>query len=103
VAVARGAGVEKQRLGGARLRGLAIRDVVQRGRVLAERDDVLVRRLRIVLPRRREEEQVQLELALGTSIWGEEGVAHGAVTDRGDAVGLVERRDLVRRLVHAQA
>ena len=55
------AGVDQQRP--RRLRALFVADVVEGGGVLAQRDDVLVRRLGIVLAGGAEEGEVQLELA----------------------------------------
>src|SRR5207302_9724497 len=62
VAVATRAGIDEQRRV-ARDARLAVCDVVQHRGVRAERDDVLVRRRRIVLLRRLEVREVKLELA----------------------------------------
>ena len=77
-------------------RGVAsVAHVMEHGAVAAERDDVLVRRLRIVLARGAEEREMQLELGVRAAL---ERPADRLVTERGDAVRLGEARDLVRRL-----
>ena len=69
------------------------------GRVLAERDDVLVRRLPVVLPRGLEEKQVQIQLG---RVARAEGVPQGLVSELRSRVGLGDACDLVRRLRGAQ-
>ena len=72
---------------------------MQGGRVLAERDDVLVGRLRVVLPGGSEEGEVQLQLA---PIGALEQPPQLLVAGRGAAVGLGEAGYLVWRLGHPQ-
>ena len=58
--------------------------------VASERDDVLVRRLLIVLTRGTEEREMQLELRVRAAL---ERAAHRIVSERGDAIGLGETRE----------
>src|SRR5262249_1649573 len=98
VALALGAGVDQQRaVAGDALAG--VRDVVQRGGVASDRDDALVGRPQIVLLRRRQVREVDLELRrrAGLEQLGRLLVAAGAAPAR-----LREALDLVGRLPGAQ-
>src|SRR5262249_55989221 len=68
-------------------------------RRFTERDDVLVRCLGIVLRGRLQEQEMELQLR---ALAGEEGVAHGGVTARSDAVRFAKTGDLEGRLEDAQ-
>jgi hypothetical protein len=93
----RRARVDQQRL--RRARPFLVAHVVEGRRVLAERDDVLVGRLGVVLPRRPEEGEVQLELA-GARV--AEETPELLVPGGGATIRLRQAGDLIGGLAHAQ-
>src|SRR2546428_156156 len=92
-----GAGVDEQRL--RRQRALRVAHVVQRRGVLSQRDDVLVRRLGVVLASGAEEGEMQLELA---PVGALEQPPQLLVPERRPPVRLREALHFVRGLVRAQ-
>ena len=95
---ARRTGVEQERL---RLRFVAaVADVMENRCVTTLGDDILVRRLGIVLARDIQVEQVQIELGV---VAARKGFADRLVAERRAAIRLRETRDLVRRFLDAQA
>ena len=92
-----GPGVHEQAL--RRLRAFRVAHMVQRGRVGAQGDNVLVRRVRVVLLRRAQEGEVQLQLG---AIAVREQPAQVLVSRCRPAIRLRDALLFVRRLVHAQ-
>ena len=95
VPAARGARVDEERFGLTLLGPPAIRNMVQRSRVPAEGDDVLVRRLPVVLLRRAKVKEVQVELR---RVAVTERLSQRVVARPCNAVGLDEASDFVRGL-----
>ncbi len=78
---------------------LLVADVVERRGVLVERDDVLIRRLGVVLPGRAQKREMQFQLG---PIRRSEEPPQLFVPGRGAPIRLGEAMDLIRRLAHPQ-
>jgi hypothetical protein len=82
-----------------RLRALLVSNVVQRGRVLAQRDDVLVGRLGVILPGGPKVCEVELELG---AVGALEEPSQLVVAEGSAPVGFREALHLIGRLAHSQ-